>query len=89
MMERLWVCSSPSMGPVLLTDASFLSLGDTVFPWPSAYLRFSPQMWTNAPVPTGAARARAVTLWVAFTAAAHPATSCRVTAKPAKVRRVC
>lgn len=43
------------------------------------------QMWMNVPMPTGAVRARAATPWVAFTVAAHPATSCRVMAKRAKM----
>lgn len=43
----------------------------------------------NVPMPTGDVRARVATPWVAFTVAAHPVTSCRVMAKPAKVGPVC
>lgn len=43
----------------------------------------------SVPMPTGAVRAHAATLWAAFTVAAHLATSCRVMEEPAKVGPVC
>lgn len=42
-------------------------------------------MSMSVPMPTGAVKALAATLWVVFTAAVHLATSFRAMAKPAKM----